>query len=90
MNEAFSSLRIEDWKHFLRLHIDDGGRLTIFPIGIRRVPRVWKESNQATGPRFESDDPGATRPELIEVPIILTHRDKPAVSSGEAPKQGNG
>ena len=78
MNEAFSSLRIEDWKHFLRLHIDEGGRLTIFPIGIRRVPRVWKESAQDTGPRFESDDPRATRPELIEAPIILTHRNKHA------------
>src|SRR4029078_6369882 len=44
MNEAFSSLRIEDWKHFLRLHIDETGRLTIFPIGIRRVPRRWKAS----------------------------------------------
>jgi len=78
MNEAFSSLRIEDWKHFLRLHIDEGGRLTIFPIGIRRVPRVWKENAQDTGPRFESDDPRATRPELIEAPIILKHRNNSA------------
>ena len=76
MNEAFSSLRIEDWKHFLRLHIDEGGRLTIFPIGIRRVPRRWKESTKDIGPRFESDDPRATPPELIETPIILTHRNK--------------
>jgi len=76
MNEAFSSLRIEDWKHFLRLHVDEGGRLTIFPIGIQRVPRRWKESTKDIGPRFESDDPRATQPELIEAPIILTHRNK--------------
>lgn len=78
MNEAFSSLRIEDWKHFLRLHIDEGGRLIIFPVGIRRVPRVWKENIQSTGPRFESDDPRATQPELMEAPIILTHRKEAA------------
>jgi hypothetical protein len=78
MNEAFSSLRIEDWKHFLRLHVDDGGRLTIFPIGIQRVPRVWKESTRDNGPRFESDDPRAIPPELMEAPITLTHRYKPA------------
>jgi hypothetical protein len=77
LNEAFSSLRIEDWKHFLRLHIDERGRLTIFPIGIHRVPRVWKESGEAIGPRFESDDPRATAPELMEAPIVLTHRNKP-------------
>jgi len=38
-NEAFASVRIEDWKHFLRLHIDEAGALTIYPIGIRRVER---------------------------------------------------
>jgi hypothetical protein len=37
-NEAFSSLRIEDWKQFLRLRIDDKGGLTIYPIGLERVP----------------------------------------------------
>jgi len=78
LNEAFSSLRIEDWKHFLRLHIDEGGRMTIFPIGIQRVPRAWKESSQDIGPRFESDDPRATPPELMEAPIFLTHRHSPA------------
>jgi hypothetical protein len=78
MNEAFSSLRIEDWKHFLRLHIDEAGRLTIFPIGIKRVPRMWKESPQDIGPRFESDDRRAAPPELMEAPIVLTHRNKPA------------
>jgi len=85
MNEAFSSLRIEDWKHFLRLHIDDRGRLTIFPIGIRRVPRVWKGSALDTGPRFVSDDPKATRPELIEAPIILRHRTLRRVESRNDP-----
>jgi hypothetical protein len=39
-NEAFSALRIQDYKHFLRLHITREGLLEIFPIGIPRVPRT--------------------------------------------------
>jgi hypothetical protein len=38
-NEGFSSMRIEDFKSFLRLRIDKEGRLTVFPIGLRRVPK---------------------------------------------------
>jgi hypothetical protein len=72
-NEAFSSLAVEDWKNFLRLHINDKGDLTIYPIGIRRVPRNWKEraDGAAPGPALVADDPKATDPELIEPPIVL-------------------
>lgn len=70
-NEAFSSLGLEDWKNFLRLHIDDQGHLTIYPIGIRRVPRKWKWRTEGTGPELVCDDPRATDPELIEMPIVL-------------------
>ena len=38
-NQAFSSLRIADYKHFLRLHVTPKGELEIFPIAIRKVPR---------------------------------------------------
>lgn len=38
-NEAFSSLRIEDWKSFLRLEIGRDGTLSIRALGIRDVPR---------------------------------------------------
>lgn len=72
-NEAFSALRVEDWKHFLRLQIGSNGTLTIFPIGIQRVPRRWaKNTAGAGGPRYIPDDPEATEPELIEGPITLT------------------
>jgi hypothetical protein len=71
-NEAFSSLAIQDWKNFLRLHIDENGDLTIYPIGIRRVPRRWIErSKDKTGPELVSADPQATEPELIEPPIVM-------------------
>jgi hypothetical protein len=81
-NEAFSSLKIEDWKHFLRLRIGTDGTLTIFPIGIRRVPRRWTETSHGTsGPRYVPDDPKATDPELIEAPITVTPlRPSPARS----------
>jgi hypothetical protein len=66
-NEAFSALRIADFKNFLRMRIDPEGRLHIFPIGIERVPRRWKKK----GRRWVPDDPNATVPELIEAPIVL-------------------
>ena len=71
-NEAFSSLAIQDWKHFLRLKIDRDGTLTIFPIGIRQVPREWKTPEAGTsGARFV---PGELelKPELIDGPITVT------------------
>lgn len=68
LNEAFSSLAIPDWKNFLRLQITGDGTLTIYPIGIRRVPRRWRETRTPAG-SFDPDDPEATLPELIEGPI---------------------
>jgi len=41
-NDAFSSLRIEDWKGFLRCKIDPDGRLRIRFIGFEKVPRKWE------------------------------------------------
>ncbi len=38
-NEAFSALRIEDYKNFLRLHIYGDGSITIYAVGINKVPR---------------------------------------------------
>src|SRR5207249_1128708 len=54
-NEAFSALRCEDWKNFLKLHIDSQGNLSIYPIGIDRVPRRWAkvESPRAGEPEVE-------------------------------------
>ena len=72
-NEAFSSLGIQDWKNFIRLHINDHGDLTIYPIGLRRVPRKWRPRTGETGPELEPDPPNdpRTKPELIEAPITM-------------------
>jgi hypothetical protein len=74
-NEAFSSLRIEDWKHFLRLRIDAEGGLTIFPIGLQRVPRRWTPRRAGVaGPDFVPADGRAAPPALIEDPVAVTRR----------------
>ena len=73
-NEAFSTIAVEDWKSFLKLKIDRKGDLTIYPIGIRRVPRRWKMTEHAAGATIIPDterDRKATEPALIEPPIIL-------------------
>jgi len=72
--EAFSSLRIEDWKHFLRLHVAPDGRLTIYPVRIDRVPRRWRRR------RAEDPSPSLVQPSepfepgLIEPPIVVPPR----------------
>jgi hypothetical protein len=71
-NEAFSSLSIADYKNFIRFKVDKNGNLTIFPIGIRKVAKKWKEQNrQKLESRLIPDDPRATKPELIEAPIFI-------------------
>jgi hypothetical protein len=51
--EAFSSLRIKDWKNFLRLHIAADGKLTIYAIGLRKVGRTQLKRNQLPVPKNE-------------------------------------
>lgn len=72
-NEAFSALKIADWKNFLKLRIDRNGALTIFPIGIRKVARRWTPGGgSAADPKWVPGDGSA--PELIEAPIVLPGR----------------
>lgn len=40
-NEAFSSLRIASYKHFLRLHVRADGQLEVFVLGVDKMPRKW-------------------------------------------------
>jgi hypothetical protein len=71
LNDVFSALAVEDYKNFLRLHVDARGKLTLYPIGVRRVPRRWQLNPDA--------DPGAPfllpreelKAELIEPPLVL-------------------
>jgi hypothetical protein len=71
-NEAFSSLRNCDYKEWVRLRIRPDGTLTLFAIGIDRVPRRWRagvRKNPKTGMDEETqvaDDPRASKPKVID------------------------
>jgi hypothetical protein len=65
-NEAFSALRIADFKQWLRLRIDRQGTLTLYAIAIDRVPRRWREAHRNGETTLEADDRRATRPRLID------------------------
>ncbi|AHG91819.1 hypothetical protein J421_4282 [Gemmatirosa kalamazoonensis] len=71
--EAFSSMRIEDYKSWLRLQVTPDGALRIYPIKLHRVARKWRpaEPRDATPSLLVPDDPHATAPELIESPIVI-------------------
>jgi hypothetical protein len=63
---GFSSLRVQDFKGWLRMHIDAAGRLTLYAVGINRVPRQWKTAAGAGGALLSPADKSATPPHLIE------------------------
>ena len=73
-NEVFSSQGIADYKHFLRLHIEADGALTIYPIKIERVCRAWHLESAAPpgAPWFSPRAP--LHGELIEDPIPFPAR----------------
>ena len=68
--EAYAPLHHQDQKHFLRLHIQADGSLTIYPIGIERVGRKWalRPDDPAHAPWFAPEGP-ELQPHLIEAPI---------------------
>jgi len=72
--QAFSALRVEDYKSWLRMKIDADGDLTIYAMGIERVPRLWKRGGESTE-TLVSADPRATVPHLIEK-IVLPRKGK--------------
>ncbi|XP_040998134.1 uncharacterized protein LOC121244169 [Juglans microcarpa x Juglans regia] len=43
-DEAFSSLRIADYKGFTRFHIKADGDLEVFTLAVDKVPRAWMEN----------------------------------------------
>jgi hypothetical protein len=49
MTEAFSSLRIESYKNFMRFHINHQGDMEIYCLGIDRVPHKWVQDKAWSG-----------------------------------------
>ena len=64
--QTFSSLRIQDFKQWLRLKIDAAGHLTIYAIALDRVPRRWRTTVRAGAETLVADDARATAARLIE------------------------
>jgi hypothetical protein len=69
-NDVYSSMAIQDYKHFLRFHVKDDGSIEIFAIGIDNVPREWTLDPErgCTAPFFE---PKGTKlePRVVDGPF---------------------
>lgn len=63
---AFSALRIEDYKQWLRCRVRANGELEIQALGLARVPRRWRE----TAAGLVADDSRVTAPQLIEQLVL--------------------
>ncbi len=74
-NEVFASQSIMKYRNFLRMHLSTDGTLTLYPIGLRRIPRKWRfaVSRQEHEPYYEPADRVLT-PHLIEGPIEIRRR----------------
>ncbi len=70
-NEGYAPLHHMDQKHFLRLHIDAAGDLTVYPIGVERVSRHWelRPDDPPAAPWFGPASP--IEPHLIEQPVRI-------------------
>lgn len=64
--EAFSSLRIQDFKSWLRLRITASGVLEAWAIGIDRVPRRWRREQRGAAETWVADDARATAPRVVD------------------------
>ena len=62
-NEAFSSIKEEGYKNFLRMHIKNN-ILTIYPIGVKTVSK-WRKFGQMFKPHK------VMQPELIDKPLVI-------------------
>jgi len=45
-NEAYSSIKCEDYKSFVRVHIDQNGDLELFTIGTDKANKKWKIADE--------------------------------------------
>ena len=70
IEDASASLAFPDYKNFLRMHLTPDG-LIIYPIGIDRVTKNWKESIKDGRRSFSGDE---VKYDLIEDPVIIPHQ----------------
>src|SRR5207249_2210300 len=74
-NDAFSAMRLNSYRHFLRIRIV-GDQITAYPVGADRIPKrhEWRDNPQSTGdeigPYFLPPATFAAR--LLEPPIVIS------------------
>jgi hypothetical protein len=85
LNDAFSAIGIEDYKNFVRLHLD-AHAVVAYPIGIREVPRAWQVNpvSDVSAAFLVPEGDARLEPELIEPPIQLAG-ECPACRAGTCP-----
>ena len=85
-NEAYAPLHHQDLKHFLRLHFDADGALTVYPIAVDRVGRHWEARPDAPAhdPWFAPSDADPD-PHLIEKPIRIDGESPERPESAQPP-----
>lgn len=89
-NDAFSSMRLDGFRHFLRIRIQGDG-ITLYPIKLDQVPKrdQWRE-NEARRSDLSASvfvaEPQLT-PGLIEEPIEITARHAQATSDVKTPAE---
>lgn len=69
ITEASSSYRWDGYKNFLRIHLTSQA-ITIYPIGVKKVVKNWKNVGNEDQPQFEGDPIIYS---LIEKPIRIEH-----------------
>jgi hypothetical protein len=76
-NDAFSAMRLDSFRHFLRLRITNE-TLTIYPIGLDAAPRRKDWSINPQGGQSQNEPlvvpKSALQPRLIENPIVIPAR----------------
>jgi hypothetical protein len=74
-NDAFSAMRLDSYRHFLRIKIV-GDQITVYPIGVDVVPRrhEWRDNPAAAGDATVSRflPPAGFAAKLIERPIVIS------------------
>jgi hypothetical protein len=85
-DHVFAVQSIIDYRNFVRMHLAPDGNLTLYPIGVRRVPRKWRSRlhrDDDCDAYYEPVD-DVVRPHLIEGPITVRPVQLDAAAFGTA------
>jgi hypothetical protein len=89
-NDAFSAMKLNSHRNFLRMRIKDG-TLTVYPVKLDRVPErsEWVLNPRRTSDKSASLFTAPLRPELVEPPIIIKAQHGTPTSEIKKPSEPN-